>query len=248
MPIKHLAADAAGGSLVQTCAGCGAEHTISLNRGGHKSKTGPFALRVGDTLVVRIDDAAPQTVTVPEAAWPNLAAVTSAQLVAHLRAQLPGARVSDDAGGVLIESATTGEHSRVAVIGGTACAALGFELHLGSEPACGRPVLGVHADAAFHDANVIVLRRCNDCGATECLVRTFDAAPRAHEGTHFHEHRRAVNARAQYARAQGWSHPALAARHASETHEPIDIDRSFPTRPLALASVQRAVNADKPVE
>jgi hypothetical protein len=240
MPIKHLVADATGGTLVQICAGCGAEHTISLNRGGLKSKTGPYSFSADVTLVVRIDRAVPQTITIRTAAFSNPAGVTAAELALHLREQLPAARVCDDAGGVLIDSATIGEHSHVEVVSGSACAPLGFHLHGDGALGCGRLVLGVQIDATMHDPNVIALRRCNDCGANECLVRTFDTAPVEHHNTHFQRHRCAVNALAQHARAHGWSHPALVAHHAAETHEPPDIDHSFPASPLRLDRVPGA--------
>jgi hypothetical protein len=240
MPIKHLVADATGGTLVQTCANCGSEHTVSLNRGGLKSKTGPYSLTADVTLVVRIDRAAPQTITIPSSAFSTPTAVTAAELAQYIREQLPTARVSDDAGGVLLESATTGEKSHVEVVSGSACALLGFHVSGGDVLECGRPVLGVQIDDTVRDPNVIALRRCCDSGANECLVRTFDTTPIEHHNTRFHKHRCMVNALAQHARAQGWSHPALAAHHAAEAHVPHDIDRSFPASPLMLDQVPGA--------
>lgn len=237
MPIKSLVADAAGGRLVQVCAGCGAEHTISFNRGGQKSKTGPFALRVGDTLIVQIDADPPRTATLAPGALASFESASAAELATALRPQMPGARICDDAGGVLIESEAAGDASRVEVVGGTACAALGFVTAGERSAGGGRPVLGVAGDTTLHDPNVIALRRCNNCGANECLVRTFDACAPEHHGTHFHEHRKAVNALAQHARAQGWSHPAHIARHAVETHAPVDINPAFPTSALDLAGL-----------
>ena len=46
--------------------------------------------------------------------------VTAAQLAAKLHAVLPGVQAIDDAGGLLIESATTGDASRIEILGGTA--------------------------------------------------------------------------------------------------------------------------------
>jgi hypothetical protein len=227
------------GFLIQACANCGAEHTISFDRGAQKSRTGPFALRPGDTLVVRIDGGQPVTAMWAAGAFPNFDDVTALQLAAVLALQLTGARIRDDAGGVLIESSTTGEKSRVQIIDGTASTELGFSTGSAVDPCDGRPVLGFVHGPGLEDANVIVLRRCNDCGANECLARTLDKAGTPYEGTHFQAHRKAVNALAQHAKARGWSHPALAARHAGETTEPPDIDRSFPSSPLEPARFLR---------
>ncbi|HET9621791.1 MAG TPA: hypothetical protein VFP84_10510, partial [Kofleriaceae bacterium] len=118
MPIKRLCSDPDDGKLIQVCAGCGAEHTISLNRAGQKSKTGPFALHDGDTLIVQIDAAPARTATFASGASTSVAAISAAQLADAFRAQLPGTRICEDAGGLLIESRTSGETSRVEILGG----------------------------------------------------------------------------------------------------------------------------------
>jgi hypothetical protein len=85
-------------------------------------------------------------------------------------------------------------------------------------------VLGVSGGADdVHDPNIIALRRCPDCGAAECLVRTFDASPAAFDGTPFAAHRRAVNTLAEHCKKRGWSHPHVAQHHAAETAAPVDV-------------------------
>jgi hypothetical protein len=224
MPIKSLTIAPDPGGMIHLCAACGAEHTISLDRGGQKSKTGPFALRAGDTLVVRVDSAPPATVTFATDDVADLARVTAAELAAKLNAALPGVRAIDDASGLLLESATTGPGSRIHVVDGTARAALGFPAEPEREPCLSRPVLGVSGGADdVHDPNIIALRRCPDCGAAECLVRTFDASPAAFDGTPFAAHRRAVNTLAEHCKKRGWSHPHVAQHHAAETAAPVDV-------------------------
>jgi hypothetical protein len=237
MPIKHMTASPAPGQLIQICAACGAEHTISFDRGAQKSRTGPVALAVNDTLVVRVDGGAPATVTFAAGDFPDFTNITAAELATKLDATLPGARALDDAGGLLLESQTTGEASRIEIVDGTARAALGFAVDR-TDPCVSRPVLGISYSAGqMRDPNILMLRRCNDCGATECLVRTLDGAPRELEGTHFAEHRRAVNALAQHCKACGWSHPDVVDHHAAETVRPLDIDSEFPHRPTRLPGI-----------
>jgi hypothetical protein len=240
MPIKRMTTNPAPGHLVHVCAACGAEHRISLDRGAQKARTGPVALQVGDTLTVRVDASAPVTVTFAAGDFPDFRRVTAAELAAKLHQALPSAIASDDAGGLLVESATTGLESRIEIVGGSARAALGFATDGRIDPCVSRPVLGISlGPEPIQDPNVLALRQCNDCGANECLVRTFDAAPPALAGTHFHEHRRAVNALAEHCKARGWSHPEVAAHHAAETARPVDIHAPFPDHPWELSQVVR---------
>jgi len=94
----------------------------------------------------------------------------------------------------------------------------------------------------MRNPNVLALRRCNDCAANECLMRTFEAAAPELDGTHFKEHRRIVNTLAEHCKACGCSHPDLAAHHAAEAARPVDIHDEIPhhwelaaaVRPMAL--------------
>jgi hypothetical protein len=230
--------------MVQICAVCGAEHTISFDRGGQKAKTGAVALKRGDTLVIRVDDAAPTTLTFKAGDFADFAHVTAAELAAKLNTATSALRARDDHGGLLIESATTGEASRIQIDGGTARVALGFPVDGTTDPCVGRPLLGVSVGAdRLCDPNVIALRRCNDCGANECLMRTFDVAPKSLAGTHFAEHRKVVNALAEHCKASGWSHPHVADDHAAETSNPPDLDTEFPHRPCVLPHFVHARSA-----
>jgi len=83
------------------------------------------------------------------------------------------------------------------------------------------------------------LRRCNDCGANECLLRTFDATGPELDGTHFKEHRKVVNALAEHCKTRGWSHPDVAHLHAAEILWPADIHAAFTDRPLELSQLVR---------
>lgn len=234
MPIKSITTTPAPGFMVQVCAVCGAEHKVSFGRGAQKTKKGPYALQVGDTLEVEVDGGTPQTVTFAVGDFPDFNAVTAAQLAAKLSAALTGVTAEDDGGGCLIESAATSGQSKVDIKGGTARGALGFVTDGRKDPSPGRPVLGVAIGPPtdqLKDKNVIALRRCNDCGANECLIRTFDSAPADYDGTHFAEHRKSVNALAEHFKAQGWSHPDVASEHAAETVGPPNVDPAFPPGP-----------------
>lgn len=236
MPIKSITTTPAPGFLIQVCAACGAEHKISFGRGAQKTKKGPFVLQVGSTLEVAVDGGAPQTVAFAAGDFPDFGAVATSQLITKLATALVGIVAEDDAGGCLIESQSTSPQSKIEITGGTARAALGFPTNGGMEPNPGRPVLGVSSGSVgsrIQDKNIIALRRCSDCGANECLVRTFDVSPAEYNGTHFAEHRRAVNSLAQHFKAQGWSHPDVASEHATETRGPPDMDPSFPPGPSA---------------
>jgi hypothetical protein len=235
MPIKHIDTTTTPGYMVHICAACNAEHKISFDRGAQKTKRGPFLLRAGDTLVVRVDEAAPATASFATADFADFTRVSAAELAAKLNTALPGVQAHDDAGGVLIESASMGPESRVQIIDGTACAALGFPIGGCEAPCHTRPVLGISIGAGqIVDKNIIALRRCNDCGANECLVRTFDVAPAHLAGTHFSEHRKVVNSLAEHCKSQRWSHPAVAEHHATETTLPADVASSFPDVHAAL--------------
>jgi len=241
MPIKSMTTTPPPGHMIHVCAACGAEHTISFNRGAQKSKTGLFALHPGNTLIVKVDAAAPTMVTFAAGDFSDFSQVTAAELATKLNASLTGIRASDDLGGLLLESATTGETSRLEITGGTARAALGFATDGRIDPCLSRPVLGISfGSGQMKDTNVLALRRCNDCGANECLIRTFDATPPEHVGTFFHEHRKTVNALAEHCKSRGWSHPDLVADHAGETERPLDIDHEFPARPSIPPAFVRA--------
>jgi hypothetical protein len=84
------------------------------------------------------------------------------------------------------------------------------------------------------DPNVIALRRCGNCGANECLIRSFDAAPAELDGSHFAEHRKAVNTLAQHFKAQGFLRPELAAINDADTRVPVDIHPALTAAPITL--------------
>lgn len=238
MPLKSISRSPDPGHLIQVCAGCGAEHRISLDRGAQKARTGPVTLQVGSTLEVRVDARAPQTIVFTTGDFADIAHATAAELATKIQRALPGVIASDDAGGLLLESTSTGADSRIEITGGTARAALGFT-HGVADPCPGRPVLGVSFGlGSVNDPNILALRRCNDCGANECLVRTLDATAPELDGTYFREHRKAVNSFAEHCRARGWSHPDLAAHYAEELRRPIDVHAELPEH-WELAQVVR---------
>jgi hypothetical protein len=246
MPIKTITMTPAPGYMVHICAACGAEHTVSFDRGAQKTRTGPFVLQPGDTLVVRVDGAEPATATFAAGSFPDFTRVSAAQLAAKLNATLAGVQAVDDAGGVLIESTSVGPDSCVQIVDGTARAALGFATNGWADPCHSRPMLGISLGAEqVMDKDIMALRRCNDCGANECLVRTFDAAPAHLDGTHLMAHRQAVNSLAEHCKSCGWSHPDLAEHHAAELARPRDVHAQVLDQPVILPRfVHPVVGAD----
>src|SRR4051812_37104344 len=109
MPIERLMPT----RIVQSCAECGANHSISLRRGAQKTKAGPFALEEGATLELSIDGAGPFRVTFRGSDVRQLASVTADELAAVLTAATPALEASEDFGGCLIESRSEASQSRI---------------------------------------------------------------------------------------------------------------------------------------
>jgi hypothetical protein len=204
----------------------------------------PVKFQAGDTLEVRVDSRSPVTVTFTADDFTNLTQVTAAELAAKVQRAIPGVIASDDAGGLLIESATTGPESRVEITGGSACAVLGFPTDNTADPCHGRPVLGVSfGPGQMQDPSILALRRCNDCGSNECLARTLEAIPAELHGSYVAEHRRIVNTLAEHCKDRGWSHPDLAAHHAAETEKPLErIAHNVAARGLTKAGRSEALH------
>lgn len=225
MPIKRIDLTGTPGFLIQSCAYCGREHRLNLDRGGSETKAGPFDIPEDSTLEVKVDGkATPQAVTFDRGSFPDLASVTALQLRDKLNASLTGATATLDleGTGVTIESDTKGEASRFEVTGGTARAALGFPVDEVRDPCSGRAVLGADLGNGLKHKDIICLRRC-PCGAQEQLIRTWDVCDPKLAGSHHYEHRRVVNALAMYMSEQGWVHPAVATDIQAEPHGPPDV-------------------------
>ena len=86
----------------------------------------PFGLADGQTLQLAIDGGAVQTITFNTADFAVIGAARATEVAQAISAALAGASAAQTGRGrVVIRSATTGRHSRVEVVGGTATA-LGF--------------------------------------------------------------------------------------------------------------------------
>lgn len=229
MPLKQIDITTTPGFVTQTCAVCGMERRISLNRGGIDTKPGPFNVPEASTLELKIDGQTQhQTIALEADDFPDFTAVTAQQLRDKLIADLDGAtavlNVNDTA--VTIESDSVGEASRVEVVGGSARAALGIPV-AAVDPNPGRPHLGHELTATLTNPNIICLRRC-PCGANEMLVRTWDVCNAKFAGSHFYEHRRAANALANYFKTQGWIEEACAEAIGNEPSNPTDFTIGLP--------------------
>ena len=229
MPLKQIDITTAPGFVVQTCAMCGMERKVSLNRGGIDTKPGPFNIPEGSTLELKIDGQTQQQNIVFEAnAFSDFTAVTAEQLRDKLNGDLDGAtavlNVSDTA--VTIESDSIGEASRIEVVAGSSRAALGIPV-AAVDPNPGRPHLGHELTATLTNPNIICLRRC-PCGANEMIVRTWDVCDAKFAGSHFYEHRRAANALANYFKTQGWIEEACAEAIGNEASNPTDFTPGLP--------------------
>jgi hypothetical protein len=230
MPIKQIDLTSPPGFLVQTCAVCGMERRIALDRGGVDTKPGPFNIPVGSTLDVKVDgQPTPQTVTFDAGSFPDFASVTAEQLRDKLNASLAGASAVLNLGGVgvTLESVEVGAMSMIEVAGGTARAALGFPTSGMEDPCPCRPRLGREVTPGIRNLNIVCFRRC-PCGANEMVVRTWDVCDPKYAGSHFYEHRRAVNALAIHFKGQGWLEASCAAEIYAETASPPDVAPGLP--------------------
>jgi hypothetical protein len=228
MPIQRIDST----TLEQICAGCGALHAIPIKQASIKARKGSYGLSPGDTLELEIDGK-PETITftVREIAAESMTLATAAATAAA--AQLDTASVDADRDALRIISRSTGFGvSSIRVTGGTAKDKFGLD---GREH---RPIsLGVTkgSGAAQRTApNTIDLPHCPECGAKECLVRTWDRAPDELADSFFAQHRRAVNALAEYLLVEGFAAPEALAVQAAANARPPDIDRRFPTEPIVL--------------
>lgn len=82
----------------------------------------PYPLKDGDTLIVKVDGGADQTVTFNTASFANMAQALASEVAAVIDAALTGADALASGGYVTITSQSTS----IDVVGGTACNALGF--------------------------------------------------------------------------------------------------------------------------
>lgn len=230
MPLKQIDLTTAPGFVVQSCANCPAEHLIRLDRGGVDTKRAPFNITAGSTLEVKVDgEVSPQIVTFAAGDFPDFAAVTVQHLIDKLNATLVGATAVPNLSGlgVSIESDSTGANSRIEITGGDARAAFKFPTSGPPDPGSGRPHLGRELVPGMRNLDIVVLRRC-PCGGTEFLVRTWDVCDTKYAGSHFYEHRRAVNALAAFFKSQGWIDPVCSADFAAETESPPDVGPGLP--------------------
>jgi hypothetical protein len=148
-------------------------------------------------------------------------------------AQLATASVDADRNALRLTSRSAGlGMSSIRVTGGTAKDKLGFD---GREH---RPIsLGVtkgSGDTQRTAPDTIDLPHCPECGAKECLVRTWDRAPDELADSFFAQHRRAVNALAQHLLVEGFAIPEALAMQTAANAPPPDIDHRFPTEPIVL--------------
>lgn len=230
MPITAIDAN----ELLQTCLNCRATHRIPIKQGCTKSRKGPYALVDGDTLELRVDDqATPQVITFSSSDFADIGTAEATEVVAKLGTLLAGGSADVDDGAVRIVSNGVGPAtSSIEVIGGSARAKLGLDgrkrasLRLGVTKG-----IGVEAQTAV---DTIDLPQCPDCGANESLVRTWDRTPPGFANSFHARHRRAVNALAQYLKAEGYSDANAKPIHDAEAATPSDLEASFPTRRIDL--------------
>jgi predicted nucleic acid-binding Zn ribbon protein len=242
MPILEISST----TLTQECLARGSVHTLPIQSGVSKSKKETYALADGDDLQVKVDgQATAQVVTFAAADFATIAAATAAEVVAKLNAKLTGATTDVDNSAVRIVSASGARGtSSIEVSGGSARDKLGFD---GRK--YGARVLGVTIGSQTAP-DTIDLPHCPDCGAKECLMRTWDTMPASHANTTQAQHRKVVNAFAQHLRGIGFSDADAKVLHDKETAAPPDIDTTaLSTSPRTLASVRpvtRAVRGGTP--
>lgn len=230
MPLKQIDLTTAPGFVIQACANCPAEHRIRLDRGGADTKRAPFKIPEGSTLELKVDgEATAQVITFAPGDFPDFNAVTVQQFLDKMNAVLVGATAIPNLSGrgASIESNATGPTSRIDIVGGTARAAFNFPTSGPPDPGAGRPHLGRELAPGMKNLDIVCLRRC-PCGSNEFLVRSWDVCESKYAGSHFYEHRRAVNALAIYFKSQGWLDPDCASDIAAETSSPTDFTPGLP--------------------
>lgn len=237
MPIQRLDSI----TIEQVCAGCGAVHAIPIQHASIKARKGPYALAPGDELELEIDGK-PATITFGGRSIGAAGMTIATSAVAAAAAQLDVASVDADSDALRIVSRSAGlGTSSLRVTGGTAKDKLGLD---GREH---RPIsLGVtkgSSDAQRTALDTIDLPHCPECGAKECLVRTWDRSPAELADSFCAQHRRAVNALAQYLLVEGLAVPEAFAMHAAQSATPADIDHRFPAEPLVLPPVPGLVRS-----
>lgn len=225
-------------TIKQECI-CGGIHVIPLKQGCSKSKKEPYALADGDTLEVKVDgQASPQVITFAAADFASIEAALASEVIAKMNTVLTGASADVDGGAVSISSASTAPGTTaVEVVGGTARDKLGFDGRR-----YGARLLGVTKGSGAQKqtaVDTIDLPHCPDCGAKECLVRTWDSVPAEFADTPHGKHRKSVNALAQHLKSQGNSDPDAKAKHDAETAGPPDIDPGLPPGPVTVPSMRR---------
>jgi hypothetical protein len=228
MPIQRVDST----TLEQVCASCGAVHAIPIKQASIKARRGPYGLAPGDTLELEIDGM-PETIVFTAREIAAEGVTLPAAVVAVAATQLATVDVDADRDALRIISRSVGLGvSSIRVTGGTAKDKLGLD---GREH---RPItLGVtkgSGDVARTAVDTIDLPHCPECGAKECLVRTWDRAPDELADSFFAQHRRAVNSLAQYLVVEGFAELAVLIRHAAAHSAPPDIDHRFPAVPLVL--------------
>jgi hypothetical protein len=228
MPIQRVDST----TIEQICAGCGAVHAIPIKQASIKARRGPYGLSPGDTLGLEIDGK-PETITFTarELAAEGMTLATAAAEVAATRLATASVDADRDALRIISRSAGLGVSS-IWVTGGTAKDKLGLD---GREH---RPIrIGVTKgsdDAQRTAPDTIDLPHCPECGAKECLVRTWDRAPDELANSFFAQHRRAVNALAQHLLVEGFAAPEALAMQTAANAPPPDIDHRFPAEPIVL--------------
>jgi hypothetical protein len=235
MPILEFSST----TIKQECGVCGGVHTIPLKQGGSKSKKEPYVLADGDTVEVKVDgQAAPQVITFATADFASIGAALASEVVAKLNAVLVGASAEVDGGAVSVTSASAvSGATAIEVVGGTARDKLGFDGRRS-----GARLLGVTKGTGAQKqtaVDTIDLPHCPDCGAKECLVRTWDTVPAEFADTPHGKHRKSVNALAQHLKGQGFSDPDAKTKHDAETAGPPDIDPGLPPGPVTVPSMRR---------
>jgi hypothetical protein len=237
MPIQRIDST----TLEQICAGCGAVHAIPIKQASIKARKGPYGLSPGDTLELEIDSK-PEiiTFTARELAAEGMTPATAAAAVAATRLATASVDADRDALRIISRSVGFGVSS-IRITGGTAKDKLGLD---GREH---RPItLGVtkgSGDAQRTAPDTIDLPHCPECGAKECLVRTWDRAPDELADSFFAQHRGAVNALAQHLLIEGFAVPEALAMQTAANAAPPDIDDRFPAEPLVLPPAPGIVRA-----
>lgn len=190
---------------------CGQRHTFNFDVGGVNTKTAPFSLIAGESIVYRFDNdggnaGTTETITFAAGDFPDFNNISADELVVKLNSVLVAGKAINDFGTVLVESKTSGATSCVEVLDGYAAEDLGYNVRGDqfNHYCCGRVCLGYAPDLNRHFPNAVLVRRCNSCGSQATIHRNMTDYTNNPQAANNIDQRKAVNSLCNLLKSNGY--------------------------------------------